>query len=71
MNAIERAVEICGGQKQLADAVQVSQSFVSQWVNENRPVPAKRCRAIEKATGGLVTCHDLRPDVFGEKTETA
>lgn len=65
MNAIQKAVAACGGQKALADLLGVSQSAVNQWVNGVRPVPPTRCRAIESAAGGEVTCHDLRPDVFG------
>lgn len=41
----------------------VSPVVVSQWQNKHRQVPAARCPAIEKATGGLVTCEELRPDV--------
>jgi DNA-binding transcriptional regulator YdaS (Cro superfamily) len=28
-------------------------------------IPPEHCRAIEAATGGKVTVHDLRPDIFG------
>jgi DNA-binding transcriptional regulator YdaS (Cro superfamily) len=34
---------------------------VSRWVSGDRPVPLERCKAIEAATGGKVTCRDLRP----------
>jgi len=37
--------------------------LISQWANGTRQVPAERCPEIEKATGGIVTCEDLRPDV--------
>lgn len=37
--------------------------LVNQWVNGVRQVPAERCPAIERATGGAVRCEDLRPDV--------
>jgi len=52
------------GTSQTAFAVQfgVSQSMVWQWISGYRPVPAERCLAIERATGGLVTRADLRPD---------
>lgn len=39
------------------------QSLISQWFNGRRQIPAKRCPAIEKATGGAVTCEEMRPDV--------
>ncbi len=63
---IQLAVDACGGQKQLAEKVGVSPSFVHQWVHGDRPVPAARCIAIEAACNSEVTRHDLRPDVFGE-----
>jgi len=37
--------------------------LVNQWSNGVRQVPAERCPAIERATGGAVRCEDLRPDV--------
>lgn len=66
MSPIERAVDAVGGQSRLAELLGVSASFVSQWVAGARPIPATRCRAIEEATGGVVSRSDLRPDVFGE-----
>lgn len=48
---------------QLAAEVGVSPAFVSQWRSGYRQVPAERCPAIERATGGAVKCEDLRPDV--------
>ena len=66
MSPIEQAVEFCGGQKKLADAIDVSPSFVHQLVKRERPIPAALCRKIEKACERHVTVHDLRPDVFGE-----
>lgn len=49
--------------KELALAVGVSQVIISQWKTGARQVPAERCPAIERATGGAVRCEDLRPDV--------
>lgn len=37
----------------------ISAQAVCKW----RSVPAERCPAIERATGGTVTCEELRPDV--------
>jgi len=67
---IQQAVELAGGQKALADALRVNPSLVWQWVNGHRPVAAHHCRAIEGATGGQVTCSQLRPDVFGSAEPT-
>lgn len=50
-------------QIELARKLGVTAGAVSQWVNGLAGVPAERCPAIEEATGGLVRCEDLRPDV--------
>lgn len=47
----------------LGRALEVAPVLISQWANKTRPIPAERCPAIEKATGGAVTCEELRPDV--------
>lgn len=52
-----------GETKRLAFAIGVAPSVVSQWKNGVRQVPADRCPAIERATGGLLRCEVLRPDV--------
>lgn len=62
MSPIERAVRTLGSQTALARALGVSDMAVTQW--KRRGVPATRCNAIEAATGGQVTRHDLRPDLF-------
>jgi len=63
MNAIETAARAIGSQEKLAAALGVTPMAVSQW--RRRGVPAERCHAIAHASGGAVTVHDLRPDVFG------
>lgn len=68
--AIEKAVEAAGGQSALARAIggNVKQAHVWYWLNTaDAKVPAEHCAAIEQATGGKVTKHDLRPDVFGPR----
>jgi len=64
-NAIRRAVEVCGGQTELARRMKdgTRQGHVWYWLKTGRP-PAERCRAIELATEGQVTRQDLRPDLF-------
>ncbi|HEJ3619859.1 TPA: helix-turn-helix domain-containing protein [Pseudomonas aeruginosa] len=47
----------------LAREIDVSPVLVSQWANGVRQVPAEHCPSIERATGGLVTCEEMRPDV--------
>ena len=63
-SAIARAVEIVGTQKGLADRLGIKPPSVHEWLRKGAP-PAERCRAIEAATNGQVTVHDLRPDIFG------
>lgn len=54
-----------GAAARLARSIGVSPVLISQWRSEHapRPVPVKRCPSIERETGGLVRCEDLRPDV--------
>jgi len=47
----------------LCEAIGAFSSDVSNWATGQRQVPAERCPQIESATGGLVRCEDLRPDV--------
>jgi DNA-binding transcriptional regulator YdaS (Cro superfamily) len=59
MSAIERAVEIAGSQQRLADAIGVTQSQISHWIN-GQPVHHNHYQSIELATG--VTAHELLAD---------
>jgi DNA-binding transcriptional regulator YdaS (Cro superfamily) len=64
MDPLARAIHIFGSQLELAKAVGLTSAMaVSQW--RVRGVPPQRARDIERATGGAVTVHDLRPDIFG------
>lgn len=52
--------------KQLTEAgSKASQGLISQWESGAVKVPPDRWGVIEKITGGQVTRHDLRPDIFG------
>lgn len=64
--ALSRAIEKLGGQSALARACGVKQGHVWHWLNKSRSVPADYVLTIEAATGGTVTRHELRPDIFGE-----
>jgi DNA-binding transcriptional regulator YdaS (Cro superfamily) len=61
--ALRAACDLIGGQAALARYLGVKPPTVNQWVKSERPVPAERCPAIERATSGAVRCEDLRPDV--------
>ena len=63
--SLERAVCIVGGQTKLAKKLGLKQGHVWWWLNKtNRGVPAEYVLAIERATGGKVTRHQLRPDLY-------
>lgn len=47
----------------LASVIGVAPSNVSQWKTGRRPIPSDRCPSIERATNGMVTCEEMRPDV--------
>lgn len=56
---IKKAARIVGSSSALAAALGVSPPAVCQWLHKKRPVPAKRCKQIEKATGGEVSVKEL------------
>ena len=59
-SAIQRAVEIAGGQSALARRLGVKAQSVQFWLQAGRP-PLERMLAIEAATG--VAWQELRPDL--------
>ena len=61
---IKKAVRIAGGQAELARRCSTSQPRIWQCVHRNLRVPADLVLSIEKATGGEVSRHDLRPDLY-------
>lgn len=63
MHVIDKAAEIVGSQRALADLLGVTKGAVNQWKDVDRKVPAEHCPLIERATAGVVRCEDLRPDV--------
>lgn len=70
MEALKKAADAVGGVTKLARAIGVSQGAVSNWFARGQ-VPADKCRAIEVATDGAISRHDLRPDIFGEAPHPA
>lgn len=65
-------------QQKLADKLGVSQGLISQhlaWLAGKKKnaakITAERAIEYETATGGQVTRHDLRPDVFGRRPARA
>jgi len=66
--ALEDAIRVADGVTALAELIGVEQPHISKW--KKNGVPAKWCKAIEKATSKTVTCYDLRPDIFPEPEQT-
>lgn len=65
--ALEKAVKACGGPAELARRFGVTVQAVSQW----KVAPSLRVLAIEEATGGEVSRHDLRPDLYPQENSEA
>lgn len=65
---LQVAVDLLGGQEALSRATTLSATQISQILHYKRPIPARHCLSVEKATNGAVTCHDLLPDVFEQPT---
>lgn len=51
-----------GSKAKLARAINAQPQLVWQWATGVRPVPPRRCLAIELETAGAVTRKDMRPD---------
>ncbi|MCA9180769.1 MAG: helix-turn-helix domain-containing protein [Planctomycetales bacterium] len=62
--ALLKAIGECGSQAELARRIGVSTPQVNEWTKGQRPIPPTRCERIERATGGAVTCEELRPDLM-------
>ena len=58
---LKKYCETYGNQKALADACGVTPQAVTKWL---RRVPSERVLAIEEATDGKITRHELRPDLY-------
>ena len=67
---IERAIEIRGSQVKLAEAIGCSQQQISYLLGAKR-VSAEMAVAIDRATNGQVSRHDLRPDIFAAPASDA
>lgn len=57
---VQHAAETLGGTKQLADALRCTRQALSQW----KQVPRGRVLEIEEVTGGKITRHQMRPDLY-------
>ena len=66
IDIVRKASEAVGSVTALALQLKIKPQAIHQWVR----VPAERVLAIEKATGGAVTRHDMRPDLYPEPPAT-
>lgn len=68
MSPLERAIDHAGGLSALARAIgkNTLPQHIINW--RNRGVPPDRCVDIERATDGVITRAQLRPDIFGKAT---
>lgn len=57
---LAKAIQAAGGPAKLARALGVKSQAISQW----KRVPAERVIAVETATDGKVSRHELRPDIY-------
>jgi DNA-binding transcriptional regulator YdaS (Cro superfamily) len=51
-------------QAELARRLGVTQGMVWQWLKGVRRVSAEKVLALEEATNGKVTRHEIRPDIY-------
>lgn len=63
-DALAAAVDLVGGQAKLARILGVTQPNVWHWLHKSERVPGEYVLKIEAATGGRVSRHDLRPDLY-------
>ena len=61
--AIEDAIASLGSLAALARTLDVTPAAISKWSKLGR-VPAERVLAVERATQGRVSRHELRPDLY-------
>src|SRR5438128_841273 len=60
--ALLKACRLMGGQKQLAERININPSRLNKWINRNKgTVPFQCALDIESATSGQVTCDELVP----------
>jgi DNA-binding transcriptional regulator YdaS (Cro superfamily) len=51
---------------ELAEMVGTSKANISRWESGTRRLTAEIAVLIDEKTGGRISRHDLRPDIFGE-----
>ena len=51
-------------QTEFAKLIGCTQGAISHWLQGRAVISAENAVAIEHATDGIITAHDLRPDLF-------
>lgn len=67
---IEAAVTAFGSQAKLATAMGCSQQQIAYLLKASS-ITAEMALKVDEATGGAVSKHDLRPDIFGPAPQEA
>lgn len=62
--ALQKAIKTAGSQAELARRIGKKQAHIWNWLHRDKTVPAESVLAIEMATAGRVSRHDLRPDLW-------
>jgi DNA-binding transcriptional regulator YdaS (Cro superfamily) len=65
--ALAHAIEVAGGPTALAKKLGVTPQAICDW----KRCPPRRVIAVEAATGGVVTRHRLRPDLYPQEKRAA
>ena len=63
MEPIQRARDIFGSQAKFARVIGVSPMTITKWKSR---IPAERVLPIYRATGGRISPHEMRPDLYPE-----
>lgn len=61
-DALQKAVNIAGGQTELAKIINTRQQNVWTWLNRDKKCSATYVAKVSEVTG--VPCYELRPDIF-------
>jgi DNA-binding transcriptional regulator YdaS (Cro superfamily) len=69
MAALAKAVALLGSQVKTARAIGVTPQAVSEVLRRGLRVPAEWCLKLQAATGGAVTAHDMRPDLYPREAD--
>ena len=67
MNSLSKAGTCAGGQRNLAEQIGIGQSAVANWIGRSGLAPVEHCAGIERATKGVVTVEQLRPDALWQR----